>query len=154
MLAGTASELLRASLPAAKADGQAVERPTLLPLPGELPPQEIAAIRLNRLARFGAALCSHPPDPRRVPVPPAAGSAETEARLFFDYLHGDFAAAAADLEKLDPLLSSPNERLSLLSLRAKSCGLAATEPRLRPSSPTYFRPDTLRAGSLKRRPSG
>jgi hypothetical protein len=118
ILAGAASGLLRASLPAATADNQAAHRPTLLPLPGELPPQQIATVRLKRLARFGAEICSQPPV-RGDDDQPVAGSAETEARLFFDYLHDDYIAAGADLDKLDSFITSPNDRLSLLSLRAQ-----------------------------------
>ena len=55
-LANAAVSVLKASLPPAMADGQLASRPTLLPLPGELPPQEPAVVRINRLARFGGAL--------------------------------------------------------------------------------------------------
>src|SRR5207248_4542972 len=47
---------------------------------------------------------------------PAAGPAD---RLFFHYLRGDFAAAAADLEDLEPGIASPQQRRALLSLRAQ-----------------------------------
>jgi Tol biopolymer transport system component len=118
-LAGATVALLKASLPPAMADGQVASRPTLLPLPGELPIQEPAVIRINRLARFGGALCvpqiqrlesgdRQPPNP-----------SETEARLFFNYLRGDFVAAAADLESLEAAFDSPHDRLCLLALRGQ-----------------------------------
>jgi Tol biopolymer transport system component len=119
VLARTASTLLRAALPPAVADGHAAQRPTLLPLPGELPLQESAIVRLSRLGRFGAMLASDRGDRPAAGNPPGAGSGEIEARLFFDYLEGDYHAAAADLAELEPLVSSPQERLSILSLRAQ-----------------------------------
>ena len=42
-----------------------------------------------------------------------------EDRLFFDYLRGDFAAAASDLGAVEPRVAAPEQRLSLLSLRAQ-----------------------------------
>ncbi len=117
-LAATAGGLLKASLPPAMADGQIAARPTLLPLPGELPPQEPAVVRINRLARFGGALCT--PQIRSdgddtLPSNPT----EAEARIFFDYLRGEFLAAAAELEVLEATFDSPHDRLCLLSLRAQ-----------------------------------
>jgi Tol biopolymer transport system component len=118
-LAGTATRLLKASLPPPSVDGQAARRPTLLPFAGELPPLETTVARLARLARFGAAICSGPADaPENVDQQPS-GSSDTEARLFFHYLRGDYQAAAADLDNLEPVVSAPRERLSLLSLRAQ-----------------------------------
>jgi len=119
ILAGTASGLLRASLPPAMADGQVAQRPSLLPLPGELSPHELAIGRLNRLARFGSVLCSRASDQPHPQTQSQAGSAEIEASLFFDYLSGDYRGAAGNLEKLEPYISSPQDRLSLLSLRAQ-----------------------------------
>jgi Tol biopolymer transport system component len=119
-LAGSARHLLLASLPPAMVDGQVAERPTVLPLPDELLPlHETAVVRLNRLARFGSTLCSSPADRAELIQRQVPRSFEPEARLFFDYLRGDFPAAAVDLDHLEPLLTSPRERLAILSLRAQ-----------------------------------
>jgi hypothetical protein len=118
-LTGAAAVLLKASLPPAMADGQVASRPTPLPLPGELPPQEPAVIRLNRLARFGWALCVPQIDRLDIGDPLPADSSEAEVRLFFNYLRGDFVAAAADLECLEAFFDSPHDRLGILALRAQ-----------------------------------
>jgi hypothetical protein len=49
----------------------------------------------------------------------AAFAPTPEDRLFFDYLRGDFAAAEADLDALDPTVAVDQHRLALLSLRAQ-----------------------------------
>ena len=118
-LAGTAARLLRAALPPAVVDGQAARRPTLLPLAGELSPLEAAVTRLSRLARFGSALCIVPGASAENRERQLTGSFDTEARLFFHYLHGDYQAAAADLENLELSVSAARDRLSLLSVRAQ-----------------------------------
>src|SRR5262249_7390846 len=46
-------------------------------------------------------------------------TATAEDRLFFDYLRGDFRAAAADLQALEPQITAPHQRAGLLSLRAQ-----------------------------------
>ncbi len=119
VLAGTATRLLKAALPPAVVDGHAALRPTLLPLAGELSPLEAAVVRLSRLARFGSALCLVPAGSAENGERQRAGSFDTEARLFFHYLRGDYQAAATDLEQFDPSVSAPRERLALLSLRAQ-----------------------------------
>jgi Tol biopolymer transport system component len=118
-LASAAGVLLKASLPPAMADGQVASRPTVLPLPGELAPQEPAVVRVNRLARFGAALCMpafHRLDGGDAQSP---NPSEAEARFFFNYVRGEFVAAAHDLETLEACFDSPHDRLCLLSLRAQ-----------------------------------
>ncbi len=143
VLARTAERLLLEGLPPAAVDGKAGRRPTLLPLPNEVPPLGNLGIRLNRIASFGSSLCAAPPvlgkarhaslgpqppfmtperadPPEREPTGPrAAESIDAEARLFFDYLRGDFPAASLDLDAVDRLIDSPAERLALLSLRAQ-----------------------------------
>ena len=61
----TARALLRAHLPAVDANDRPVERPTLLPIPGELESTSEAAIRLRHLARIGRSLCDRPGPPSR-----------------------------------------------------------------------------------------
>jgi hypothetical protein len=142
LLAGTGQRLLREGLPPVVVDGRGAQRPTLLPLPGEVGPMANMSARLHRIGSFGASLCTDragrdapaldssalPPsvkvrrahsalEPIAPEAPPAATDAE--ARLFFNYLRGDFRAAAADLEALDPHISADEARLALLSLRAQ-----------------------------------
>ena len=78
--------------------------------------------RFARLGRFGSSVCT-----TRRESETAATRAETdpeldlelEDRLFFDYLRGDYTAAAADLEALEARLTTREHRLALLSLRAQ-----------------------------------
>jgi hypothetical protein len=119
VLAGATRHILMGSLPAATADGQAAERPTLLPLPGELPTHDLALVRLNRLAKLGSELCVPPADQTAPAERHGASAFDSEARLFFEYLRGDYRSAMAGLANLESFLSSPRERLSLLSVRAQ-----------------------------------
>ena len=81
-------------LAASRRRGQTFERPTILPLPGELAGLGNVAARARPDRRAGrvAAACS-----RRAALRRAVPS-DTEARLLFNYLRGDFRAALADLE--------------------------------------------------------
>ncbi len=118
-LAEAARRILASSLPPAVVDGQPAERPTLLPLPGELPPNDTTNLRLNRLARFGSALDSNVADRSEPQKQSGQRSFESEARLFFNYLRGAYQAAAVELDNLEPQLTTARERLALLSLRAQ-----------------------------------
>jgi Tol biopolymer transport system component len=120
VLSRTARTLLVDSLPPASAEGGVARRPTLLPLPGEIPAQHPLLFRLARLGRIGSAVCDQSgrrnvdddePDVRPATTP--------EDRLFFDYLRGDFAAAATDINAVEPRVAAPPQRLSLLSLQAQ-----------------------------------
>jgi Tol biopolymer transport system component len=127
-LAGTGRRILKATLPLAVVEGQSARRPTLLPLPGELPAIETTAGRLARLARYGSALITDLADANgRQP----AGPFDIEARLFFHYLRAEYQAAATDLENLEPLVSDPRERLGLLSVRAQLLWLRGEKPEAR-----------------------
>ena len=119
VLAGTAERLLLAGLPPAVADGRAAQRPTLLPLPGEIAAHDVVSPRLIRIAKFGSSVCSSPGGGPDAAGHRAGDSSAVEARLFFNYLLGDFLAAADDLETLDSHVSNLDHRLSLLSLRAQ-----------------------------------
>ncbi len=118
-LSGTARQMLKTSLPLAVVDGQTARRPTLLPLPGELPPMETTIGRLASLARFGSAVCSLHASAPGNGAPRPTSAFDAESRLFFHYLLGDYQVAAAALESLEPLISAPPERLGLLSVRAQ-----------------------------------
>jgi hypothetical protein len=142
LLAGTVQRLLREGLPPATIDGQAAVRPTLLPLPSEVATLAHLSGRLQRIGSFGSLLGAAPGAPRaRDPRQSLSQSTvkvmrfhsepghplqekprtevDAEIRLLFDYLRGDFAAAAADLEALDGDVLAPDRRLGLLSLRAQ-----------------------------------
>jgi hypothetical protein len=113
----TARTLLFAFLPITDGHNVPIDRPTLLPVAGELPPNHEAAARLRRLGRIGRPLCDRPAD-----APPASAAlldVLAEARLFFDVLREDFSAALASLDGLEPRLSTPQQRLALLGLRAQ-----------------------------------
>jgi hypothetical protein len=119
VLTRTARRLLQAALPPAAVDGRAALRPTLLPLPGEIAALDVVNARLIRIARLGSSICSNPADRRSAAELRAVDSIEIEARLFFNYLRGDFTAATADLDALDPCVSALAHRDSLLSVRAQ-----------------------------------
>jgi Tol biopolymer transport system component len=118
-LIGASRSLLISGLPQVTADGHVGERPTLLPLPGELAATEGLKLRLDRIAKLASALCERPAADRDGPEQPLAGSLAIESRLFFAYLRDDFPLAASDLDALEPLIVAPDDRLSLLSLRAQ-----------------------------------
>jgi Tol biopolymer transport system component len=120
ILSRTARALLLDGLPPASADGHFARRPTLLPLPGEIPAQHPLLSRLARLGRIGSAACSRPRQRNADDGEPDVKPATTpEDRLFFNYLRGDFAAAASDLGAVEPRIVAPQQRLSLLSLQAQ-----------------------------------
>jgi hypothetical protein len=118
--------LLRSSLPPAMVGGRAVERPSVLPVPGELPASHEVMFRLRRLGRIGRPICERPADAPN--ADPALSALLDEARFFFDYLRGDFAAALQDLDALDARARTADQRLRLLSLRAQVfLGLGETD---------------------------
>ena len=118
-LVASARQILLASLPAAVVDGRAIERPLLLPLAGELMPNELAAIRLNRIGRFAAEILATTNDQGTGAERNESRAFDIEARLLFAYLRGDFATAGSELDLIEPLLTAPRERLSLLAARAQ-----------------------------------
>ncbi len=116
-LVRTAQLLLRAHLPATDAHNVPIDRPTLLPVLGELPINHEAGARLRRLGKIGRPLCDRPAD-----APPASGAlldVLAEARLFFDVLREDYPAALESLEALEPRLTTRDHRLALLGVRAQ-----------------------------------
>jgi hypothetical protein len=117
MLIHTAQALLRAHLPITDARNAPIDRPTLLPVAGELPFNNEAVSRLRRLGEIGRPLCDRPAD-----APPASTSLQdvlAEARLFFDVLREDDSAALVSLDLLEPRLNTREQRLALLGLRAQ-----------------------------------
>ena len=122
LLVRTARSLLAIAMPPVVVDGKPVGRPTVLPLPDELPAAPLVRGRFARLGRFGSSVCTPRPQPGtaapRVESEPEL-DLELEDRLFFDYLKGDYAAAWADLEALEARLTTRDRRLALLSLRSQ-----------------------------------
>jgi len=117
-LVAAARRLLRESVPPPlDDDGRTIERPTLLPIPGELAESHPTFLRLKRLGRIGTALCERPAT-AGTPEPEVAELIE-EARLFFAYLRSDYSTALDALETLESRTTSADHRLRLLSLRAQ-----------------------------------
>lgn len=117
LLLQTAHQVLRAGLPPAMVDGKPVERPNLLPFPGELPSGREFQLRLGTLGRIGRVVCERPagaPSPSQ-----ATADLLTEARLVFSYITEDYddAMAALDARGVDRLPA--DERLRRLALRAQ-----------------------------------
>jgi hypothetical protein len=112
ILSASAARVLRGGLPSVVLDGKTYERPTILPLPNELPGLGNVAARLGRIAELGEGLL-----PARDAANAGAPS-DTEVRLLFDYLRGDTGAATADLDALEQSTTDFDQRLSLLSIRA------------------------------------
>jgi dipeptidyl aminopeptidase/acylaminoacyl peptidase len=131
VLAGTACSLLLAGLPTPSVDGQVGERPTIFPAPGEIPANDVLFARLRRLGRLGSALCDRPPLPDGPGELEERHTTPPEDRLFFNYLRGHFASALVDLDALEDQISSPDQRLALLSVRAQLLWFEAESLRAR-----------------------
>jgi Tol biopolymer transport system component len=120
MLTTTAMRLLRGALPPIVVDGHAIDRASLLPLPGEFVGLGNVGVRLGRIADLGSALLpARDAPPGADGVPPRGSSSDAEARLLFNYLRGELKDAAADLSVLDLETTDLENRLSLLGLRAQ-----------------------------------
>jgi hypothetical protein len=116
-LVRTAQMLLRTHLPGTDAANRAIDRPTLLPVPGELPLNSEIPGRLRRIGKIGRPLCDRPAAAE--PAGPGLLDVLAEARLFFDVLSEDYPAALASLEALEPRLANRDQRLRLLGVRAQ-----------------------------------
>jgi Tol biopolymer transport system component len=122
LLVRTAQSLLAIVAPPIVVDGKPIGRPTVLPLPDEIPAAPPIRSRFVRLGRYGASLGATPRPPEAAAIRDDAGpesELDLEDRLFFDYLCGDYAAAVADLDPLEARLTTRERRLALLSLRAQ-----------------------------------
>ncbi|WZO99652.1 hypothetical protein EP7_001263 [Isosphaeraceae bacterium EP7] len=98
-------------------EGRPIARPTWLPVVGEFPLTSEAGLRLKKIGRLGRAMCDRPAD--APPAEPSTLRALAEARLFFDYLKGDYLAAEASLSAIEPGLETPRQRQRALGLRAQ-----------------------------------
>lgn len=120
-LLGTSRSLLSMALPQAMLDGKKVERATLLPIAGEIPDQSPLLPRLRRLGTIGISLLDRPRGEATSSSGPDVANdvPEEEYRFFFEYLRGNFAAAASQLEVLESRAATAQMRLKLLGLRAQ-----------------------------------
>jgi hypothetical protein len=98
-------------------EGRPIARPSWLPVVGEFPITSEAGLRLRKIGRLGRPLCDRPADAPA--AEPSTLRALAEARLFFDYLKGDYQAAEASLTAVEPSLNSPRQRQRALGLRAQ-----------------------------------
>lgn len=106
------------TLPAAVGPPMRLDRPTILPVVTELIKDPEAHARLRRIGRIGRPLCDRPAGS---PEPSAATrQVLAEARLFFDYLKEDYAAALEDLGPLEDAAATPEHRVALLTIRAQT----------------------------------
>lgn len=120
LLSRTARSLLAIALTPVEVDGHPLRRPTMLPLPDEVPSSPHIRARFARLGRYGSALSSARRRPESAPAADGPdGELDLEDRLFFDYLRGDYPAATAALEALEARTESRDRRLAMLSLRAQ-----------------------------------
>lgn len=118
-LVATAQGIMQ-TLPQPAVDGQPVERASLLPAPGEIPDQSPSIARLRRIGKVGKALLDEPPPDQSGAVnDDSVGKSHDECSLFFDYLHGDYKDAEANLDLVAARAATPDLRFRLLALRAQ-----------------------------------
>lgn len=120
-LVGTARGIL-GTLPTASDDPNAnrsarLVRPSLLPVKGEFESNSEEFYRLRRIGRLGRTLCDRPKS--APPATPEVATLLEEARIFFDYLSENYAAAFTSLETLESHAETPGARLKWLCVRAQ-----------------------------------
>jgi Tol biopolymer transport system component len=94
-----------------------LDRPSLLPVPGEFEMNSPEAHRLRRIGRMGLPLCERPAG--SPPASPEVAALLDEARLFFHYLSGNYPAALDAVEVLEKSAETPDRRIRLLAIRAQ-----------------------------------
>ncbi len=110
LVLATTRHILRERLPALHQGPHEVERPTLIPMPGQVIDGTEVAASLRRMARIARPLLAHLSGTDLVPP---------DARLILDYLQGDHAACLASVDALIAQATRPDERTRLLGLRAQ-----------------------------------
>ncbi|WP_165222592.1 PD40 domain-containing protein [Aquisphaera insulae] len=139
--------LVKTSVPDRPGDREAMaQRPSLLPVPGEIGEQNPASLRLRRIGKIGRAFLDTPANPISDARGESAAEPTDELRLFFDYLRGDHTAAEADLDAIEGRMKSSGNRLRFLALRAQVL-LARGEPQRARSVVDYL---TSAAGRVRR----
>ena len=73
---GSAGRIIKASVPAATVAGVAVDRPTVLPVSGEIPANQEGLLRLQKLGRLGRPLC----EPREAAAKASTGGRDLPRR--------------------------------------------------------------------------
>ncbi len=99
------------------ATGGRLERLTMLPVAGEIEANSEQVPRLRRIGRLGRPLCDRPTSAG--PASPEVAGILDEARVFFDYLSENYAAAFDGLETLEDRAGTSEQRYRLLCLRAQ-----------------------------------
>ena len=94
-----------------------IDRPNILPILTEFEPNSDPTYRLRRIGRLGRPLCDRPAD--APPADPELAPILAEARLFFDYLREDYAAALESLEALEARADTPQDRARLQVIRVQ-----------------------------------
>lgn len=117
LLVEAARTLIRTQYPAPTVGELAADRPTTLPIAGEVPLGPDTEHRLRHLAGLGRPLCDRPAGGPE--ADPAVRALLDEARLFFDALAGKPDAALADLDAFEPTVEGADRRFRLLGLRAQ-----------------------------------
>lgn len=119
-LIGTTQTLLRTAIPASAVPGLGiVQRPILLPVPGELAAGDEMDIRIRRLGRLGRAVREAAPLSVGVSAPSRDRDFMAQAALYFEYLAGNMDAAEAALNDLETTPLTPRRREDLLGVRAQ-----------------------------------
>jgi hypothetical protein len=117
LLVTTGRGLLQQVLPKPVVQGRGVARPTVLPVPGEVPSNQEVRLRLQRIGSLGRPLCDRPTGSEK--ADPRLDDYLAEARLFFDVLREDYAAALDSLEALEGRTTEPDRLVRLLAVRAQ-----------------------------------
>ena len=113
----TGRDLARLGSPPAAVDGRGVPRPTVLPVPGEIPVNQEVAARLRTVGRLGNRVCERPDD--APPAPAELCRFLAEGKLLAGVFLEDYRAAADALSALEARTTSPEARLNLLTVRAQ-----------------------------------
>ena len=112
----SARRILQPSWPLAAASGPG-RAASILPGPGEVPPNRDTNRVLPRIGKIGRPLCDRPASDG--PAGPGLQAFLNEARFFFDALSGNARAAFAELEPLEQAATSPDHLIRLLYLRGQ-----------------------------------
>ena len=117
LITGVRQLLTVALPPAVDPSGHLQERPSPLPIPGELPMNHESLMRLRNLSRQGLVACERPKE--ATSGSPALENFFNESRLLFQYLSDDYKGALNSLETVEAAIDDPDVRLRLLSIRAQ-----------------------------------
>ena len=151
-LIGAARGVIRDLYPSAMAGGRPIERPTLLPAPGEPQVVNDGNTRLRRLADLGRPLCDRPAS--SAAPEPALAALLAEARLFFDCLREDYDDALDALDDFEGRARDADQRARLLALRVQIHLGRGDSERAR-AALAYLRPPRPEAaGRVEMTPSG